>query len=161
MLTVLVTLFVIVPIADLALLLFLSTKIGWQTSIGLVVASGILGAWLLRRSYQGIWRKLQDPSIQLSQPFELLSDGAMIFLGAGLLLTPGFITDLIGISLLFPICRQWYRKFLSNWLKRSVKFQFTRYSTYSANTTQGDSDEIVEGSVLRPNGSKPPPRITP
>jgi UPF0716 protein FxsA len=137
----LILLFVLVPLADLFLLMYLSSKIGWPTSIGAVIVSGILGAWLAKMSWRAVGRKVQDRLQRGNMSPDLLTDGAMIFFAAGLLLTPGFITDAVGLSLLIPTCRRWYKIRIVNWMKRNFKIQVVKTSSMNNSFT-------VDGEVV-------------
>lgn len=152
----LILIFVFVPLADLVLLLMLSDYTGWPFSIAMVILSGIIGAWLAKRSYRSVWNRAAQSGLQ-SGASDLLTDGAMIFFAAGLLLTPGFITDVVGFSLLIPACRKWYKSKISGWFKRNFKIQTVTFGPRSSQTDEG----VVDGEVLPPNASppKPPPSI--
>ena len=77
MLSRLILLFVLVPLTDLFLLMVLSAYIGWPTSVGIVIASGILGAFLARQSGLAVSRKIQQRMAQGQFSAELLTDGAI------------------------------------------------------------------------------------
>ena len=119
----LILLFILLPLADLWLLLVLSNYTSWQFSVLLVVISGIIGAFLARRSSKAVWSKIQSKLGRGEFSTELLSDGAMIFFAAGLLLTPGFITDAIGLSVLIPPIRHVYKNLVAKWFKVQTNFQ--------------------------------------
>ena len=119
----LVLVFILVPLADLLLLMMLSSYTGWRFSIALVVLSGILGAYLARWQSTMVRNEIESKMRQNQMSAGLLTDGAMIFFAAGLLLTPGFITDAVGLTLLIPACRRWYKQRMSGWLKKNVKVQ--------------------------------------
>lgn len=145
MLAKLIFLFVTVPLVDMILLMILSSYIGWMTSVAMVILSGILGAWLASLSYKYVIYRFTNNVRQLQFSSDLLTDSAMIFFAAGLLLTPGFLTDLFGFSLLIPACRNWYKPMLARWLKRNFKFQF--YSSGSSPFPQDSG--TVDGEVDR------------
>ena len=119
----LILLFVLLPLADLWLLLVLSSYTSWQFSVLMVIVSGLIGAYLARRSSRAVWSKMQSKLGQGVFSAELLSDGAMIFFAAGLLLTPGFITDAIGLSILFPPARNWYKTLIAKWFNIQTNFE--------------------------------------
>lgn len=145
MLARLILLFVTVPLADLALLMLLSQYIGLWTSVGLVVLSGIIGAFLAQQSWRSVMQKMQTNLSRGKMSSELLSDSAMVLFAAGLLLTPGFLTDAAGLSLLIPQCRKVYRTWVTAWLKRNFKFQIV-----SMNPGQSAHDpNTVDGEVVR------------
>lgn len=146
----LILLFVLVPLADMLLLMTLSKYTGVLFSIGMVVLSGIVGAWLAKRSYRSMWHKAQTNLAAGQASPELLSDGAMIFFAAGLLLTPGFITDAVGFSLLIPVCRRWYKSWLVKWFKRNFNFQIVTFDGRRTTTEDGVVDgEVVAGSQTK------------
>jgi len=142
----LILLFILLPLADLWLLLAISDYTSWQFSVLLVIVSGIIGAFLARRSSKAVWNKIQTKLGRGEFSAELLSDGAMIFFAAGLLLTPGFITDAIGLSVLIPPIRNVYKKLFAKWFKLQTNFQMVMPQT----STNGDApldENTVEGKV--------------
>jgi UPF0716 protein FxsA len=138
----LILVFVLVPLADLFLLMYLSSKTGWPFSIAAVIVSGILGAWLAKLSWRAVGRKLGQRLQQGNLAPDLLTDGAMIFFAAGLLLTPGFLTDAVGLTLLIPACRRWYKTRIANWMKRNFKIQVVQMTSHQDPNT-------VDGEVVR------------
>ncbi len=143
----LIFLFIAVPLADLFLLMVLSSYTGWPFSIGMVVLSGIVGAYLARLSYQSVWNKMRERMVSNQMSADLLTDGAMIFFAAGLLLTPGFITDAVGLSLLIPACRRRYKAWIVRWMKRNFEVQIV-------SAQQGGMEDIVDGEVLKSDASQ-------
>ncbi|MGB1929902.1 MAG: FxsA family protein [Mariniblastus sp.] len=151
----LIFLFIVVPLADLALLVWMSSYTGLAFSISIVVISGIIGAVLAKRSVNSVFAKIKRnfASGQISP--DLLTDGAMILFAAGLLLTPGFLTDAFGLSILIPHTRRWYRSILAKWFKQSVNFQYVQMPMH------GD-ENTVDGDVVKktdPNDTEEPRRI--
>lgn len=150
----LILLFVLVPLADLTLLMVMSAYTGWPFSIGMVIASGILGAILAKRSSRAVGDKIRQRLTQGGMTADLLTDGAMIFFAAGLLLTPGFITDVIGLTLLIPACRRWYKARVMAYAKKHFKVQIVHSSTMDGTTSSAtwsnvDSDpNTIDGQVV-------------
>src|SRR3972149_4678710 len=112
-------LFTLVPLVELALLIW----IGGQTSIGftiaLVLTTGIVGAALAR--WQG-WRtraRIQDELHAGRMPADALVDGLLILVAGLLLVTPGVLTDAVGFSLLIPPLRTLVKRSVSAWLRRN------------------------------------------
>lgn len=150
----LILLFVLVPLADLFLLMYLSSVTGWPFSIGAVIVSGIVGAWLAKLSWRSVGRKVRERMTQGNMSPDLLTDGAMIFFAAGLLLTPGFITDAVGFSLLIPACRKWYKTRIVNWMKRNFKIVEIQMSPMQdPNTVDG---EVVDRADENPAAENEP-----
>jgi UPF0716 protein FxsA len=110
----LILLFTIVPLAELFILIKIGSHIGGFNTILLVFMSAMLGALLAHR--QGL-RTLQQIQLSLSQgqiPAEELIDGVLILVGGILLVTPGVLTDLFALVLLFPSTRTYFKR----WLRR-------------------------------------------
>lgn len=105
MLGYLILLFTIVPAVELALLIKVGTFIGVGNTLFLIVFTGVVGAALAR--YQGllVLMRIQESLNKGLMPSEELMDGLMILVGGILLLTPGFITDVLGLLLLIPWTR--------------------------------------------------------
>ncbi|HSG82118.1 MAG TPA: FxsA family protein [Gemmatimonadota bacterium] len=103
----LLPLFIIVPIIELALLIQLGRWIGLWPTLGLIAATGILGAALASREGLRAWHDFQTDVYQGKLPGRSILDGLSIFAGGALLLTPGLITDLLGFSLVLRPSRRW------------------------------------------------------
>ncbi len=105
MFTRLLLLFTLVPTAELALLIMIGQRLGVLPTIALILASGLLGAWLARREGTRTWREFRATLQAGRLPGEALLHGLAILVGATLLITPGVVTDLLGIVLLIPPTR--------------------------------------------------------
>jgi UPF0716 protein FxsA len=113
-------LFTVVPIVELALLIKIGQIWGITNTLVLVILTGVLGAILLKLQGMGILRRINTELSQGLLPPDALFDGFFIFCGGLLLVTPGVITDIIGILLLFPFTRNLFK----NWAKRKIKRTF-------------------------------------
>ncbi|HZG58441.1 FxsA family protein [Paenibacillus sp.] len=117
----LVALMVVVPAAEIWLLLETGQWIGfWQTFL-LILLTGFVGAFLARREGR---RVLEYARIELSRgtvPTSSILDGICIFAGGLLLLTPGFLTDATGFLLVFPATRTFFKGLLSRILQRGIE----------------------------------------
>jgi UPF0716 protein FxsA len=94
-----------VPIVELYVIVQVGQEIGVLSTLGLLVALSVSGAWLLRQQGTATWRRLQAALQRGEMPTREVTDGALILLGGALLLTPGFITDALGLLLLVPVTR--------------------------------------------------------
>jgi UPF0716 protein FxsA len=101
----LVLLFIVVPIAELALLIQVGQLIGVWWTILLLVADAILGSWLLKTQSRAAWRRFNEALADGRVPHREVVDGVLVIFGGVLLLTPGFITDVFGLLFLFPPTR--------------------------------------------------------
>ncbi|MDH3734458.1 MAG: FxsA family protein, partial [Gemmatimonadota bacterium] len=93
-------LFTLIPIAELALLIRIGGYIGLGPTLGLVIATGAAGAWLARREGLRSWLAVQGELATGRVPGEELGHGVLILMAGIVLLTPGVITDVMGIALL-------------------------------------------------------------
>ena len=112
MLPVLLLLFIVVPIAELAILIQVGQLIGIWWTIALLVADAVLGSLLARAQGRAAWRRFNEALQSRRPPARETVDGGLVLFGAALLLTPGFISDLLGIALLLPPTRAVVRTIL-------------------------------------------------
>ena len=97
---------VIIPFAEIYLLLQVGSIIGAFPTILLVVFTAALGAWLLKQQGFATFRRFQENLAQGTIPAYEMIEGPIILLGGLLLLTPGFITDILGFACLIPLLRK-------------------------------------------------------
>ncbi|MGR8941848.1 MAG: FxsA family protein [Gammaproteobacteria bacterium] len=98
--------FLIIPFAEIYLLLTIGGLIGAFPTIALVVFTAVLGAWLLRQQGFETFRRFQQNLAQGTLPTYEIIEGPILLVGGALLLTPGFITDLLGFVCLIPPLRR-------------------------------------------------------
>jgi UPF0716 protein FxsA len=101
----LVVLFVVVPLVELVVIMQVGQLLGTWPTIGLLVADSILGAWLLRREGRRAWQQFRRALEQARWPGDEVTQGGLVIVGGTLLLTPGFVTDVVGFLLLLPPTR--------------------------------------------------------
>ena len=101
----LVVLFIVVPIAELYVIIQVGEAIGVLLTLALLFADAILGSLLLRHQGRGAWRRFNEALTQRRFPGKEVADGLLIVVGGTLLLAPGFITDVFGLLLLIPPTR--------------------------------------------------------
>jgi UPF0716 protein FxsA len=108
----LVVLFIVVPIAELVVLIQIGELIGVWWTIALLVADAVLGSVLARSQGRTAWRRFNDAVAAGRMPGREAIDGALVLFGGALLLTPGFLSDILGIALLLPPTRALVRRVL-------------------------------------------------
>jgi UPF0716 protein FxsA len=108
----LVLLFIAVPIAELAILIQVGQAIGVWWTIVLLVADAVLGSMLARSQGRATWRRFNEAIQAGRPPAREVVDGALVLFGGALLLTPGFLSDLLGLVLLLPPSRAVVRRIL-------------------------------------------------
>jgi UPF0716 protein FxsA len=106
----LVLIFLVVPIVELYVIIQVGQEIGALYTIALLVVISITGAWLAKREGMGVWRRLNQQVSAGRVPAAELLDAFLILLAAALLITPGFITDVLAIVLLIPPTRAFVRR---------------------------------------------------
>ena len=121
MLLVLFLIFVVTPIVELVVIVQVAGSTGVMNTIGLLVLVSLVGAWLVRREGLGILRRAQAELAEGRMPGRELVDGLLVLFGGALMLTPGFATDALGLSLLFPPTRMLLRASTARWFGRRME----------------------------------------
>jgi UPF0716 protein FxsA len=107
----------VVPVAEIALIVAVGSVIGgWQT-LALLLAESTLGAYLVKHEGRRSWQALKGALNTGQMPGREMADAALILIGGTLLLTPGFLTDLVGFFFILPFTRPITRR----WLQRVVE----------------------------------------
>ena len=128
-------------LAEVSLLVWVSTQIGWWT-LGLLMVSTVLGAYLLQREWRKAWTQLSDSVKTGSLPPGRTADAVLVLLGGFMLIMPGFITDVVGLLLLLPFTRPGVRSVLGWWAGRIIS---------SAPSTPGGT--VIKGEVIDQDGN--------
>ena len=111
--------FLLVPPIEIGLFVVVGSRIGIWATMGIVLLTAIIGARVVSRQGRGVLARLQAEISSGQFPGKTLAHGAMIIIAGALLLTPGFLTDLIGFSLLSPQIREVVRKWAARrWANR-------------------------------------------
>jgi len=121
--------FTLIPLVEIYLLIKLGQNFGAITSILLVIFTGILGAYLARMEGLRTLFRIQETMREGGMPGEELLDALLIAIAGLVLITPGFITDVAGFLLLFPVTRM----LAKNWLKERM----------IAKSTFRDNDDVI------------------
>ena len=105
MLAVIALLFVVLPIVEITVAVQVAHHIGVLNTVGLLLLFSILGFWLARLEGFSVIRRIQEQLEHRAVPTNELIEGALVFAGGILLVVPGFVTDALGLLLLFPLTR--------------------------------------------------------
>ncbi len=97
--------FLVVPIVELAVILQVGQTIGALETVALLIAVSVAGGWLVKREGVGVVRRISAQAEAGRVPGRELADGGLILLAGALLITPGFLSDILGIALLLPPVR--------------------------------------------------------
>jgi UPF0716 protein FxsA len=125
MLVPLVLLFIVVPIAELAVIIQVGQAIGVWWTIAILVADSLLGSLLMRSQGRQAWRRFQEAMRAGRMPAREVIDGALVIFGGAFLLTPGFLSDILGLLLLLPPTRAAIRRVLVRRLGRRMAGSLT------------------------------------
>ena len=117
----LLLLFILVPAAELALLLEVGSRIGTLPTLAIIVFTGVLGAFLARRQGLAVIGEAQARIGRGEIPASSLADGVMILVAAALLMTPGLLTDSFGFLLLVPAFRNVVKAHALRKIQRAVE----------------------------------------
>ena len=145
--------FIAVPMIEIALFIQVGGLIGIWWTLLIVLATAITGSYLVRNQGLREISNLQRSFSELNDPTEPLANGAMILFAGALLLTPGFFTDVVGLSLLVPAVR----RFAFEWAKSRVKVQsFTMGQQSDPNRRPPPADSIIDGEFEEVKTQNPP-----
>lgn len=116
MLGILLLLMIAVPFTDLYILVQLAEILGFLQTLGIVVATGILGAAIVRREGRHVLMKMQR-SVTAGEISRNVAEGTLLVISGLLLITPGIVTDLIGFMLAFRPLRE---RLVARWISNST-----------------------------------------
>ena len=123
-------LFAVIPVAEIYVLVSVGGAIGVLPTVALVLLTALAGAHLARLQGLAVMMRIRENLAQGFMPAEELLDGLLIFLAGMTLLTPGFLTDIMGLLILLPatrnIFKRWLRKKFDEW-RQSPNVHITFY----------------------------------
>lgn len=146
MLIQLLLLLILLPLTDLVVLLMLASLTSTWLALGSVALSAVGGIYLARRYWSRLGLQAQARLARDELPQDLASNALYALLAAGLLIVPGILTDLLGLSLLIPACRRWYGRRILKWLQSHFKIEML-----SVSETRAERDENVVDGEFRPS----------
>src|SRR6188474_365454 len=115
---ILLAVFIVVPIVELYVIIQIGGLIGLWPTLALLLADAVLGSLLLRHQRRGAWRRFNLALAERRFPGREVADGLLIAIGGTLLLTPGFVTDIVGLLFLIPPTRAIVRRLLRGYVGR-------------------------------------------
>jgi UPF0716 protein FxsA len=145
----LIALFVLVPLAELYVIFkVVGPAIGAPLTIALLAADSLAGAWLMKSQGRAVWRRFNETMAAGRIPHREIVDGVLIIFGGAFLITPGFITDILGFLLLIPPTRSLFRRSLQRRIeRRSVGAVSGRYQRTTRDyDVEGTATEVGDES---------------
>ncbi|HTE71763.1 MAG TPA: FxsA family protein [Actinomycetes bacterium] len=150
---VLVVLFLVVPIVEIAVIVQVGQVIGPWPTVLLLLLESALGAWLVRREGRRAWDTLRTAGATGRLPSRELADAGLVLVGGTLLLTPGFVTDVVGFFLILPVTRPLARRMLAWFVARRATAAIGRRTGIPPSawrsTSSGGTGPVVPGEVVR------------
>jgi len=145
------------PIVELYVIIQVSHVIGGWETVALLLVESILGAWLMKAQGRGVWRRIQAQLQSHQLPAKELVDGGLIIFAGALMLTPGFLTDILGFLLLIPPTRAVVRRALMRVFGRRLGTGFTvfRVGRGAAQWMGGSRGRDVFDTTAREPGADP------
>jgi len=129
-------LFVLVPALELYLLIRLGTVIGAAETFGLILLTGLVGSYMTKSQGLSVWRRFQQKIGSGGVPGNEIVDGVIILLSGALLITPGVLTDFVGLMGLIPATRAFIRKYVYARFLPSLNMATFRFGTTSGASAQ-------------------------
>jgi UPF0716 protein FxsA len=156
----LIGIFVLVPLAELYVIFkVVGPALGAPLTIALLAADSLAGAWLMKSQGRTVWRRFNETMAAGRIPHREIVDGVLIIFGGAFLITPGFITDVLGFLLLIPPTRSLFRRSLQRRIeRRTVGAVGGRYQRTTRDyDVEGTATEHGEPGAPPPSGELPPP----
>ncbi len=150
----LVAAFILVPLVEIYVIIQVGQVIGAWWTILLLIADSILGSWLIKREGGKAWRALQVALQEGRMPHRELADGILVLVGGLLMLSPGFVLDIVGVICILPLTRPLGRRLLAGLISRrlvGVGYPApgqTRQRPGPNDPDDGDDNGVVQGEVV-------------
>ncbi len=143
-----IALFAVISLAEMATFFWVGSKIGFGWALLLAVATALIGSALVRRAGISVINRFREKANRGQVPGRELSDGAAVLVSGAFLISPGFITDILGFSLLIPAVRDvLYRavsKRVTGRMSVFVNGRETVWSDRQEPTPSSSIDDIVD-----------------
>ena len=113
-------LFTIVPFIELFLLMQVGDVVGFWPTVGMILLTGITGAWLAKREGLRVFREYQQALAEMRMPKEGLTSGLLVLVGGVLMIAPGVLTDITGILLMIPPVRRVVAGWVEGYVEKHI-----------------------------------------
>lgn len=147
--------FIVVPLVELFVIVQVGELIGLPLTLVILLAVSVAGAWLVKREGRAAWRNFRRALDQARMPAIEVVDGALVLVGGALLLTPGFVTDAVGLLLVIPPSRA----VVNRLVRRRVRgaFGITGLGRAPRRMRRGSDDDAVDVQVIDVKREPAPP----
>jgi len=153
MVLLLVLIFILVPIAEIYVIIQVGEAIGALPTVAILIADALVGSALWRSQGRAAWRRFNEATGAGRVPAREVLDGALVIFGGALLITPGFLTDVLGLLLLLPPTRAAIRGalvgyFSRRFVVRAVAGRGRRRNSATRPRSDDEGPYDVEGSAV-------------
>ena len=140
-------LFIVVPLAELYVIIQVGEWLGVLPTIALLLLDSILGTMLMRSQGRAVWRRFNEALGAGRAPARETLDGALVLLGGAFLLTPGFLSDILGAALLTPPTRALVRRTVARRLLGRMTVTMSGGPAFRRRPASTGDDYDVEGTA--------------
>lgn len=151
--------FVVVPLVEIYVIIQVGQVIGAWWTIVLLIADSVLGSWLVKREGSRTFQALRVALQEGRMPHRELADGMLVLIGGVLMVSPGFVLDVLGILAILPFTRPLARRTLAGFVGRKLQtVGGTGFATYAAGSSSGPAGpaghndrpgpDVVRGDVV-------------
>jgi UPF0716 protein FxsA len=156
---VLFVLFIVIPIIELYVIVQVNTVIGLGWTLFALVAISIAGAALVKHEGLRAWQRTREALNDARMPAAEVLDGAFVLMGGALMLTPGFVTDAVGLLLVFPLTRAVLNRAVRSRVRAFVGFPAPRRDARQRRRPDRDTtaaDDVIDVEVIDVERNTPP-----
>jgi len=144
---ILIFIFIVVPVIEITVLIEVGEQLGAFTTVALVILTAAVGASLVRSQGLQTLMNAQKKMQQGEQPGQEVIEGVMLAIAGVMLVTPGFVTDFLGLILLLPFSRQFFaNKLLARMIIKNMASQQPFNQGFSSHQSQ--SEDIIDGEFV-------------
>jgi UPF0716 protein FxsA len=143
--------FVAVPVLEIYVIIQVGQVIGAWWTILLLIADGVFGSWLVKHEGRRAWRALRAALEARRMPSAELADGMLILIGGTLMISPGFVTDVVGAVLILPFTRPLGRRLLTGFVNRRLRGRVQVTTTGPPTARRpgpGPEGDVARGEVV-------------
>jgi UPF0716 protein FxsA len=148
---------ILVPVLELVVMFKVAGAFGWLETLSVLILISVAGAWLVRRQGLSMLMRIQTELSEGKVPTKSVVDGLLVLVAGVLMLTPGFVTDLVGLLLLFPPTRIALRSALIHRYRSRVEV----YRNTAARGRRVWTRAVVDDDVIDAESFEEPPRRNP
>ena len=154
---VLILVFIVVPLAELYVILQVGEALGAPLTVFLLALDSVVGSLLLRSQGRAVWARFSEAMAAGRMPHQEVLDGVLVIFGGAFLITPGFLTDIVGLLLLLPPTRAVARRTVTGLAKRNFVVRMVSFGAAGAAGRRAGAPPAydVEGSVVEKDPAAP------